>query len=199
MVTRESSDYYLECARQLHKLQIILSGIREARDKSMNKAFSEWVGEAKDEMSARHDKDNDLSTEAKEWLCEEETKWVNMWVNSVDNHNTSVRRDEIESLQNALDLYHAEVVLKQGLPGNVGNVIHRGADELVDRLPGNWSIRADDADHPDLVPIPLRIDEAGWRPTPPHYVLGSVFVGYRRWHTADPTLGLEVNYSDRPG
>ena len=201
MATQESLDSCLEHARKLHELRCLLSDAYRERNISIDRAFSEWIGEAADEMRQRNSKDIELFWEAIEVLKKQERVWIDRWVRYSDLHNESVRNRAIQSLQAAIDSYYEAKRqemnrLRAGLDAGIGLL-----DDAVDTVSfGHFSIRPDDA--PQLVPVPHvhgSVEDVNLRPVPPHYVVeGKPFVRYERRNNADPTAGMYDCYQEWP-
>ena len=196
MMTREYSNHLLACARRLHELNAFLFKIHSERRSSINRAFSEWVGEEKDFMTAHFGRDCNFLDSASQDLIEYREFWVNLWIRTADLHNLSVHRNAVESLQVDLDFYYDNRRDEMNLLQRGGEELTRLGDPVVDTLSfGLLSLR-DDAD--DLVRPPLSIEKRDWRPSPPHYTIEPVFVRYERRSTADPTMGMYPYYLDWP-
>ena len=195
MGPREYIESLLESARQLYQLEQRLLRIEANRNRSITAAFSKWVGDAKDNTHEIWQDNLRQFDDAHEDLKTYRNGFVRRWVNQVDNYNKNVYEAEIKSLQLALDLYHYEPVTEMNTFEAGVEVLFRAADSGAD-LVSDKGFRTDDA--LTLVDEPIRVEDAGRRPTEPDYLTGDVFVNYERNSKSDPTHGVYVWYSIHP-
>ena len=197
MVPLPDFDFPLECARRLYTLGHLLLEKDQQRRVSIARAFSEWEGEAVEEMRTIYEKDCTAFEDAHSALEHYRDYWIDEWIHIVDNHNEEVYSNTVQALQSELLAYHDKIATEEGhLPGS--DVGHNVLDEFVEIVSLNKiNIRKDEADV--LVPRPRKVRDTNWIPSPPHYDATSVFVRYSRCNPTDPTAGMDDYYSDIPG